>query len=42
MGLTIAWSGTAILGLVIVLIAAIAVRPFWHYATQADLPKSIR
>ena len=42
MGLTIAWPGTAILSLVIVLIAAIAVRPFWHYATQADLPKSIR
>ncbi|MGN9781290.1 MFS transporter [Nonomuraea sp. ZG12] len=31
MGLTIAWSGAAILGLVIVLVSAIAVRPFWRY-----------
>jgi MFS family permease len=33
--LTVAWSGSAILCVVLVLIAAVAVRPFWRYDTGA-------
>ena len=36
--LTLAWSGSAVLCVVLVVLAALAVRPFWHYDAQKAMP----
>jgi hypothetical protein len=40
-GLTVAWTGTAAICLGLVLVIALAVRPFWRYDTRATPPERV-